>query len=96
MAIYYLRVILHSKPNSHPDYTKLHDELDKKGFKRKIQDDKSGEWYHLPHAEYVRTSVLTLDEVHNQARKIADVIDTDNAVLIAKSSTVMWTGLDPV
>lgn len=96
MAFYLVRVVLHAYPNpeEHPDYTKLHEEMEENRFYRKIQDDASGVWYELPPGEYLKTSVLKAETIYYLAKTIADNVIKKNAILLAETPLLLWQGLN--
>jgi hypothetical protein len=64
MAEFTVRVELHRA--NQDDYDTLHSAMEEEGFSRQIKSS-GGEWYHLPTAEYNRTSSKTKQEILDSA-----------------------------
>ena len=96
MANYLTRVELH-RPYLDDAYTRLHDAMEKMGFKRVILG-KNGEWYHLPHGEYTLVSDNEVSQIVTLAKGVANGIHSRNEVLAVQyeRSGVMWQGLKRV
>ena len=96
MARFTTRVQLEGKPPE-SDYEALHVEMRKRGFIRFIQDRK-GNWYQLPHAEYNRTDDAKIDDVLAEAKAAAQasVPNRKRKILVTASNGRRWEGLDSV
>ncbi|MGS1020265.1 hypothetical protein [Burkholderia glumae] len=95
MPMFTVRVVLHSIQNKdHATYTKLHDEMEKDGFSREITGSKT---YRMPPAEYSFEGTLTVVEVRDKARAVANRVHADNGVLVTQSAPDgrAWVGLKP-
>ncbi len=68
MASFTTRVELHD--GTYQDYETLHAAMEREGFSRLIRSD-SGQWYHLPTAEYDRSGNLTREQVIESAKRAA-------------------------
>lgn len=93
MFVFIIRVELHGLPHSHASYTALHNAMEAANFKRKIIY--FGKNYDLPPAEYVKNSQETTIMVVSIAKKIANSITKDNAVMVTKSEEFLMDGLKP-
>lgn len=88
------RVELHDA--TYQDYERLHAEMARLLFRRTIQDDNTGIWYHLPTAEYHSHGTLTVDQVINLASAAAAMTGKKYSVLTTESAGIRWENLKPV
>ncbi|WP_186183071.1 hypothetical protein [Burkholderia gladioli] len=98
MHFFIVRVVLHNiQDKRHASYTKLHTDMEAAGFARHITDT-NNITYHLPPAEYLFYGDFTSGQVRDKARAIANRVDSDNGVLVAKAlpEDVAWVGLKTV
>ena len=94
MVSFTVRVQLNGYPEPQ-DYDKLHDEMRRRGFSRLIRDGKTGQWHHLPHAEYdVHVNGTRLD-VLAEAKAAAATVSADFEVLVTESEGRTWHNLRP-
>lgn len=96
MPKYTTRVELHNHKRG--DYDRLHEEMEKQGFRRTITDENGNE-FHLPTAEYNYVgSIDDKDTILKRAIKAARVVkpDDDFEVLVTKSRGRTWHNLKPV
>ncbi|MGK8887536.1 hypothetical protein [Burkholderia gladioli] len=94
MAHFITRVVLHGKNHDHPNYKTLHDAMEAAGFSRKIKDEETGKWYHLPPAEYSIFANATRFSIRDKAVAIADKVDIANGVLVTEGACT-WDNLLP-
>jgi hypothetical protein len=86
------RVELHDADSD--DYTKLHSEMERKGFARTITvDDKT---YRLPTAEYNYEGNETRDQVRDKAEEAARKVKSRFGILVTESNGRCWLGLTTV
>jgi hypothetical protein len=90
MSQYTTRVELHDADWS--DYTKLHEEMRKRGFRQTITSD-DGSVYELPPAEYNFEGAATRSEVLSKARQAAAAVKRSFAILVTESAGRSWFGL---
>ena len=90
MASYTTRVELHDAVSG--DYTKLHAEMKKQGFKQTITDSK-GTVYNLPTAEYNYIGGRTRAEVLAAARAAAGIVRKSFGILVTESAGRTWHNL---
>jgi hypothetical protein len=83
------RVELHGASDS--DYDVLHDEMEKRGFFRKIRDREV--IYHLPHAEYVSISTGPLTEATDRVAAAAKATGRDHGIVVSKVASMEIRGL---
>lgn len=96
MTKFIVRVELHKQKDlAHPDYTALHNAMQKEGFARKIYGSDSV-WYQLPTAEYVIEGNYTLNAIHDRAKTAADSVDKSNGIIVAEVIGFMWSGLKAI
>ena len=93
MATYMTRVELHAADED--DYETLHDAMEKEGFSRTITSD-DGVTYHLPTAEYYRSTTLTRSQVLDSAKGAAAKTGKSYAAVVTESNGVTWNGLNKV
>lgn len=91
MPKYLARVELHDA--IYLDYDYLHGQMEVNGFARKVQGT-SGTWYQLPPAEYITETHLTCSQVRDLVRRIANLTERENAVLVARYTELAWSGLE--
>jgi hypothetical protein len=94
MSSYLVRVELHNAKHYDAAYNRLHAAMEAGGFSRTITGNQ-GITYHLPPAEYFTSSNLELEQVRDAARRIANSIDPQNAVIAVKGQ-IGWQGLKAV
>lgn len=92
MAKFTTRVELHGANSD--DYTKLHSEMERQGFRRTITVD--GTTYHLPTAEYDYKGDITRDQVREKAAYAAGQVKSRFAVLVTEAVARCWQGLATV
>lgn len=68
MSVFTVRVELHKAEGD--EYTKLHEEMEKEGFSRRVRNDTGT--YALPTAEYSMIAVLTGQQVLKKAESAAN------------------------
>lgn len=97
MARFTVRVELHNA-NITVDYPILHKAMEDQGFSRMILDSDSNVWYHLPTAEYnlVDGSIDNRETVMTKAQIAAKETGNTYSILVTKSETRLWYGLEPV
>jgi hypothetical protein len=88
--MYLIRVELHSATYS--DYEKLHSEMAKRAFSRKVSGS-DGKVYQLPTAEYYDNGIRTTDQILDAARAAADATGKTNGVIVANAKELKWIGL---
>src|SRR5690242_15576085 len=93
VAKFTVRVELHGGESE--DYDVLHEQMEIKGFSRTITNAQGVE-YHLPTAEYVISTNLTLRDVATLASEAASGTGLDHSVLVTKSSGRFFLNLTPV
>ena len=93
MADFTTRVQLHGGIDQ--DYETLHAAMEREGFARVIESD-AGEFFHLPTAEYVRSSSLPGARILESAKRAAAVTKKSHAVFVTESVSWFWYKLDPV
>lgn len=106
MAAYLTRVELYGDDQAPDDYTRLHEEMEKRKFHRTIVAD-NGQRSRLPTAEYHSYGELTVDDVRSLAVQACNAIGYVTwpgtpgrvtrlcAVLVTQASTFRWIGLRP-
>jgi hypothetical protein len=87
------RVELHNADAD--DYEILHSAMETEGFSRTITAS-DGITYHLPTAEYNRSSLLTRDQVLASAERAATKAQKGYEVLVTESAGRKWVGLQKV
>lgn len=90
MTQYTTRVELHDA--TWDDYTKLHAEMKKRGFRQTITGD-DGTIYELPPAEYDYNGTEAIEQVREKATHAARSVKNSFAVLVTQSSGRAWIGL---
>jgi hypothetical protein len=90
MTQYTTRVELHDA--TWDDYTKLHAEMRKRGFRQTIKAD-DGSIYELPPAEYDDDGLETRAQVLEKAKQAAGAVKKSFAVLVTQSAGRTWIGL---
>ena len=90
MANFTVRVELHQA--EWPDYDKLHEAMEGKGFSRQIAAD-DGQIYQMPWAEYNGSGNLTCVEVRDIARAAAATTGKQNSVFVTEATSRAWIGL---
>jgi hypothetical protein len=93
MAQFTVRVELHRA--NQDDYDALHSAMEEKGFSRQIKSD-GGASYHLPTAEYTRTSNKSKKEILDSAAAAADTTGKKYGILVTKSAGRTWQGLKEI
>ena len=93
MPNFMTRVELHNA--TYQDYENLHSAMETEGFERTITSDQ-GTTYHLPTAEYYRSTTLTRSQVLDSAKRAADKTKKHYAAVVTESNGVTWHGLEPV
>lgn len=91
MTRFMIRVELHNARLA-AQYERLHALLAAQGIVNEIVAD-NGQCYQLPPAEYHYLGNATQDRVLAAAKQCASQVDTDNAVVVAVSTQVVWDGL---
>ncbi len=89
MSYFTTRVELHY--GTEEDYTKLHKEMGKEGFRQTISGS-DGVEYQLPPAEYNLIGDFTGEQVRSKARDAANRTGKSNGVLVTEGSRY-WIGL---
>lgn len=84
MAKFTTRVELYGTPDGE-DYDELHKAMEAEGFSRTISWEDDSNIYHLPNAEYNRTSDLTIHEIRDSAVAAAKKAWTEFGVLVTKA-----------
>lgn len=84
------RVELHHASDS--DYTTLHQAMEAEGFARVIKGS-NGVWYHMPHAEYDRTTTSSIEEVRLSAQRAATKTGRSHSVFVTEAVQRAWIGL---
>lgn len=77
------------------DYTTLHQEMGKVGFKRTIQAN-TGIEYHLPNAEYVISTISSINDVLVTAKRCASLTKKISTVFVVEFTQWTSDGLFPV
>jgi hypothetical protein len=93
MAEFTVRVELHLA--NQDDYDTLHSAMEEEGFSRQIKSD-SGTRYHLPTAEYNRTSSKTRQQILDSAAAAADTTGKKYGILVTESAGRTWQGLKEI
>lgn len=93
MAQFTVRVELHRA--NQDDYDILHAAMEEEGFSRQIKSS-DGARYHLPTAEYNRTSNKTREQIRDSAATAADTTGKKYAILVTESAGRAWQGLKKV
>ena len=94
MSLFIVRVELHGLLYNHPSYTMLNTAMERAVFVRTILY--SGRLYHMPPAEYNKTSNESTQVILNSVKTIANPITRDNGVMVTKSAEFMQDGLRPI
>ncbi|NOW94010.1 DUF2622 domain-containing protein [Mucilaginibacter sp. SG564] len=97
MSLFTTRVELHKNATSE-DYKTLHTEMEKEGFSRTIRLDSESVIYHLPTAEYNKSSdTLSTEQILELAKKAAARTNKTFSVLVTKADgRRYWHNLEPV
>jgi hypothetical protein len=90
MTSYTTRVELHDAVSG--DYTKLHVEMKKQGFKQTITGS-DGKVYNLPTAEYNYIGDKTLSQVKEAAKLAAGTVKKSFGILVTESAARSWHNL---
>jgi hypothetical protein len=90
MANFMTRVELNGSP-TWQDYENLHAAMKRAGFSRLIAGS-DGKIYRLPHAQYSRTTHLTLQDVRDQAHAAARSV-WDSVQVLTTEGNSAWVGL---
>lgn len=90
MPQYTTRVELHDADWS--DYTKLHEEMKKRGFSQTITAD-DGSVYELPPAEYNYEGTANRAEVLDKAKTAARAVKQSYSVLVTETASRTWYNL---
>ena len=90
MTQFTTRVELHDATWS--DYTELHEQMRKQGFRQTITADGGGT-YELPPAEYDYQGAVTKHDVLNKAKAAAAAVKSSYAVLVTESAGRTWYNL---
>jgi hypothetical protein len=90
VAKYLVRVELHGATLN--DYDRLHSEMSRRGFSRKVTSD-HGRTYQLPTAEYVVHATTGLVSVRALAAQAASMTGRKFGVIVAEYSRSAWVGL---
>lgn len=90
MARFTTRVELHDAASG--DYTKLHAEMKKQGFKQTITDPKGNE-LNLPTAEYNYIGDRTKHQVLEAAKLAANSVKKSFGILVTESAGRTWHNL---
>ncbi len=93
MTQFTVRVELHRADQD--DYDVLHSAMEKQGFSRRIKSD-GGTTYHLPTAEYNRTSNKTRQEILDSAGAAAATTGKKHGIIVTESAGRVWRGLKEV
>jgi len=81
------RIELHKANDS--DYEKLHSEMEKEGFSRKIRGD-DGIIYNLPTAEYNKEGSYTIQTIYAQAERAANKTGKAFYMFISEATKRVW------
>jgi hypothetical protein len=92
MAQFTVRVELHRATQD--DYDALHTAMEE-GFSREIESS-DGARYHLPTAEYNRTSSMTKQQIRDSAAAAASTTGKKYGILVTESAGRAWEGLKEV
>jgi hypothetical protein len=84
------RVELHDA--TYNDYEVLHSAMAAEGFSRTITGD-NGIVYHLPTAEYYRSTQLSLEQVLESARRATSRTGKHYGAIATVANGSMWVGL---
>jgi len=90
MANFMIRIELSGSP-TWQDYENLHKAMKRAGFSRLITGS-DGIVYHLPHAQYSRTTNLPVSDVRDQAQAAAMSVWSSIQTLTTEGSSA-WIGL---
>lgn len=93
MTQFTVRVELHRA--NQDDYDALHAAMEGEGFSRQIKSS-DGTRYHLPMAEYNRTSRKTRQEILDSAAAAADTTGKKYGIVVTESAGRSWRGLKEV
>ena len=93
MAQFTVRVELHHADQD--DYDVLHSAMEDEGFSREIASSE-GTRYHLPTAEYNRSSSLTRQKILDSAESAASKTRKKFEILVTESAGRSWRGLPKV
>jgi hypothetical protein len=93
--MFVLRIELKDVPESKSRevYEKLHLQLQKSGFIKRIQAD-TGTWYKLPDATYIYARASDTESVRNLAATCAGLTGYGSRVIVFEYSNSAWQGLD--
>ncbi len=94
MARFITRVELHGIRHDAAEYTKLHAEMEKRGFSRTIRSSEP-KTYKLPPAEYFLDANWTSQQVLDAAKQGAAAVVKDYSVLVTESNGSTWYNLQP-
>ena len=92
MAVFITRVELHNADDN--DYKVLHVGMKELNFSINIKDIATGKKYHLPTATYYSFGLENSEDVVKLAKSAASKTGRRFSIISAKSTDVIWSGLD--
>lgn len=87
MADFTVRIELRNADGN--DYENLHEKMEAHGYSRDIESN-TGEMFKLIDAEYVTQKNLTVSEVRDEAKILAESVKSPVRVLVTESAGRSW------